>query len=655
MASSTFLSFRNVLFHNGSLHGIAGSTAVFDLNIEGDADLSSLPSVTSVLWEQYPLPFFQQVWLRRAVREQGDLDIGSWVAALVVALQWQAGEGVGPARVVSLIDGKFTIAAPWERRDVFNGALSMATRMLTLWLRKPVPSDEACARLLVELDEWLAKVRPGPMHSNAQRLVIAARARNVPVEVLVSDGIEFGWGQARRKIIDTTHVAGLMSVERLSMRSTLARAGFNTIEAFAAADVASALHVAQDRPFPMHVSAVAHTCTDWTLPLVRNAAELESKVTQLIGASRTQVLLQMVPQGQLYHFICVQGRLVLATTLVELKLPTPGHGWKETTQLVHPSTRMLVERQARVLALDVVMIAMQVRDITQPLDIYTSNPGTVSDCITLRHFPEYLFRISSIDLAWLIVSSLLDGKSGRLPLAAVAGSFGAATTSRMLVSIWIAAGKKPGLASPSALFVGSEQISQVALAPEQSARALFAQRDVEAVVFEVPEAGLSDNGNPCDHYDVAALLNFQAGAAAQRGPEVIARLLAIKGVPLEAAATAVVLNAEDDAVMSLVPRFPCRRRVLVSSSATEGSALKDHLGEGGEAVVLEQREGKAWIMLLHGRSRSPVVAVEELPSSAGGTIQSIVKQALFATALGIAHDLPNEVIRRGLIAFSPEA
>ncbi len=656
MAGSLYLSTRSILLHSGSLGGIPGKVATFELKVRHAGDLSCLAAVTDQLWRDYPLPLLHQVWFRRAVREEGQPDIASWMVALVVALQWQAGDPVGPGRVLSGTKDSYTLIVPWERRDVLDKAIMYAQRLLVLWLRRPAPSGEECARVLGELETWMFSCRPGRLHHGVSRLVIAARARNIPVELPLHDVVFLGSGSGRRQILDAQAAHTLPMLPPFAFRHCLKTAGFPIASYYLSQDAARAAELAREFGYPMHLSHAGIHVTDWTVPPVTNEASLMARAEELQKARKGEMVLQLVPAGSVHHVVCVDGHMLVATRMVVTRGPQQEQNifWAEVTDSVHPTTRHLIERCARVLREDVVLITLHVKDITQPVDTYSGNAGVISDCLPLRSFPSYLFRLSGIDLAWAIVAQLLEGRAYRTPIAAITGSFGAATTSQMLASIWMAAGKTPGLASPGALWVGATQISQEKLEPEASVKALFAQPDVEAVVFEVPEAGLGDNGNPCDHYDVAAFLNFLPGAAAKRGREIVSRLLLLRGAPLEVATTAVVLNAEDDNCMALVPRIVCRRHILVAPSNPEVASMKTHLAGGGEALLLEQREGKTWIVLAHGRSRSPVMAVAEIPAAGGGSLQSVVTQALFAAALGVAHDLPLETIRRGLIAFAPD-
>jgi hypothetical protein len=656
MVGSLYLSTRSIIFHSGSIGGIPGKVASFELKVQRAGDLSCLVAVTDELWREYPLPFLQQVWFRRAVREEGVPDIASWMVALVVALQWQAGDPVGPGRVLSGNKDSYTLLVPWERREVLDKAIMFAQRLLVLWLRRPAPSGEDCARALVELETWMFSCRPGRLHHGVSRLVIAARARNIPVELPSHDVVFLGSGSGRRQIPDAQAAYTSTMLPPFAFRLSLRTAGFPTAAFLLCENTERAAALAKEHGYPMHLSHAGIQVTDWTVPPVTNEASLLARAEELQKARKGEMVLQSVAAGSVHHFVCVDGRVLVATRMVASRGPQQAQSvfWAEVTESVHPTTRQLIERCARVLREDVVLIALHVKDITQPIDTYSGNPCVISDCLPLRSFPSYLFRLTGIDLAWAIVAQLLEGRPYRPPIAAITGSFGAATTSQMLASIWMAAGKTPGLASPGALWVGATQISQEKLDPEASVKALFAQPDVESVVFEVPEAGLGDNGNPCDHYDVAAFLNFQPGVAAKRGREVVTRLLLLRGAPLEVATTAVVLNAEDEHCMALVPRIICRRHILVAPTNPEVAPMKAHLAGGGEALLLEQREGKTWIMLAHGRSRSPVMAVAEIPAAGGGSLQSVVTQALFASALGVAHDLPLETIRRGLIAFAPD-
>jgi UDP-N-acetylmuramyl tripeptide synthase len=240
----------------------------------------------------------------------------------------------------------------------------------------------------------------------------------------------------------------------------------------------------------------------------------------------------------------------------------------------------------------------------------------------------------------------------RIPVAAITGTNGKTTVARMLHHIWLTAGVHAGVCTTEGLWLGLQTRSRTNLSGLPGAYKLLAHPRTEAAVLEMPRKGLIQFGHPCDHYDVAALLNVQDDHIGEMGVNTLQDMAELKASVLARARHAVVINADDPLCLAMQARARCRRRIWVTlQPALPG--LQRHLAQGGEAVIgmplgTAQRR---WIVLAHGPHRTPVMPLDEVPATAGGLLHFNVFNALAATALAWALGIEAQTVWSALSDF----
>ena len=251
-----------------------------------------------------------------------------------------------------------------------------------------------------------------------------------------------------------------------------------------------------------------------------------------------------------------------------------------------------------------------------------------------------------------LLTLLSDPRTLRIPVTAVTGTNGKTTVSHMLHHIWLTAGRQAGLCTTEGLWIGRQRVSHRNLSGYPGARRLLAHRGVEAAVLEMPRKGLIKFGHPGDHYDVAVLLNVQDDHIGEMGVDSLQDMAELKASVLARARHAVVINADDPLCLAMQARARCPRRIWVTQHPG-APALLQHLAQGGEAVIC-MRLGASqtpWIVLAHGSQRTPVMALAEIPATAGGLLHFNMFNALAAVALAWAHGIRMETIRAALAGF----
>ena len=342
----------------------------------------------------------------------------------------------------------------------------------------------------------------------------------------------------------------------------------------------------------------------------------------------------VVPQGQ---FVRLRRTANIST----------GGTANDVTAIIHPDNRALAERAARAVGLDIAGVDFLCPDIARS---WRDVGGAICEVNAQPGFRVHWLGDPKRDLNGEIVEWLFQGRPARIPTVAISGTNGKSTVARMLHHLWQMAGKVAGVCTTNGVWVGEERISDQNLSGCPGARLLLEDPMVEVAVIEMPRKGLITLGHPCDHYDVAALLNVQDDHIGVDGIESLAEMARLKAQVLARATKAVVVNAEDPLCLAMRARAGTPRHLLV---ARDGAvpALQAHLAEGGEAVFVQLYQAQRWIVLVRGSTTTPLLPLAEIPATMNGLLHFNESNALFAVALAWAQGLEPEVMRAGLASF----
>lgn len=322
---------------------------------------------------------------------------------------------------------------------------------------------------------------------------------------------------------------------------------------------------------------------------------------------------------------------------------------EDVTAMVHPDNRLLAERAARLVGLDIAGVDFLSSDISRSWREVGGAICEVNDYPGLR--PHWLAQPQR-DINGEIIDLAIGGRPTRIPTAAITGTNGKSTTALMLHHIWTTAGKVAGVCTTQAVRIGEEIVSTDNLSGFPGARIILNDPAVQAGVFEMPRKGLIYFGHPCDRYDVAALLNVQDDHIGVDGIETLEQMADLKAEVLQRAAQAVVANAEDPLCLAMLARAGTDRRILV---ARNPAAVAEHRASRGEAVFLDYRDDEPWIMLGAGHIETPLMPAAEIPATMSGLLQFNETNAMFAAALAWAQGIDTETIRRALGTFHNSA
>jgi len=255
------------------------------------------------------------------------------------------------------------------------------------------------------------------------------------------------------------------------------------------------------------------------------------------------------------------------------------------------------------------------------------------------------------DVAGPVIDMLFPPESpSRIPIAAVTGTNGKTTTSRMLAHILKMSGRTVGLTSTDGVYIDGNLSVPGDMTGPVSAHMILRDPSVDAAVMETARGGMLRSGLGFQSCNVAACLNVSADHLGLRGIDTLEQLAEVKRVPIEIATDAAVLNADDVNCLQMADYTDAEKLSYVTMNPSH-ALVKQHIQAGGQAFVLEQGMNGHLISIYDNETHTPLVWTHLIPATIEGRALHNVQNAMFAAALAYNMDVGLEDIRHGLRTF----
>ena len=320
----------------------------------------------------------------------------------------------------------------------------------------------------------------------------------------------------------------------------------------------------------------------------------------------------------------------------------------DVTDLVHPDVAARAVEAARAVGLDIAGVDVVATDISRPLEVQRGAIVEINAGPGLRMHLEPSFG-DPRPVGEAIVSMMLsEGKTGRIPIAAIAGVNGKTTTTRLIAHLLRQPGRTIGMACTDGLYLDQRRVSARDCSGPRSARAVLGNPLVHTAVLETARGGILREGLGFDHCDVAVVTNIGDGDhLSLRGIETLDELARVKRTVVEAVAPAgsAVLNAADPLVVAMAAH--CPGKVIYFARDADDAIVTAHRRTGGLSVFVR----KGAVILARGDSEETLIELERVPLTHGGRVGFQVENVLAAAAAAWALDTPLAAIRAGLESF----
>jgi cyanophycin synthetase len=326
----------------------------------------------------------------------------------------------------------------------------------------------------------------------------------------------------------------------------------------------------------------------------------------------------------------------------------------DRTNEIHPDNADIARRAALVVGLDVCGVDFVCPDISQ------SVRETGGGVIEVNAAPGLRMHIDPSegaprDVAKPIIEMLFPrGRSSRVPILAITGTNGKSTVARMTKHILRYTGCTVGLTSTSGVYVNDILVHEGDATGPRSARMVLRDPTVEVAVLETARGGILREGLAFDEADIGALLNVSPDHLGLKGIETLDDLANLKSLVIERVRRrgTCVLNADDPMVVKVSRR--ARGRIMwfsLCGGSEMSPMLLRHLDDGGRAVCREPGPDGGNIVLYDDGRREFIMKADDIPATLHGMAEFNVANALAATAMAIAHDVPILTIRAALTHF----
>ena len=322
----------------------------------------------------------------------------------------------------------------------------------------------------------------------------------------------------------------------------------------------------------------------------------------------------------------------------------------DLTDEVHPDNRAMAIRAVMAVGLDVGGVDFLTQNISQS---YKDIGGAI---VEVNAAPGFRMHVAPSegqprDVAGKVMDMLFPpGTPSRIPIAAITGTNGKTTTSRMLSHVLKIAGHHVGSTSTDGVYIDGHLSVKGDMTGPMAANIVLRDPTVDVAVMETARGGILRAGLGYNYANVSACLNIASDHLGLRGIDTLEQLAEIKRVVVEVAEDTAVLNADDPHCLKMADYTKAKKLCYVTMNP--GHALvKEHIKQGGTAVVLEQGINGDMITIYDTGSHIPLLWTHLIPATIEGKAVHNVQNAMFASAMAFAMDVELEQIRHGLRTF----
>lgn len=322
----------------------------------------------------------------------------------------------------------------------------------------------------------------------------------------------------------------------------------------------------------------------------------------------------------------------------------------DITDIMHPDNREMAIRAIKAIDLDIGGVDFLTKDITES---YRDAGGGICEVNAGPGFRMHVAPSEGTprDVAGPVIDMLFPpDRPSRIPIAAVTGTNGKTTTSRMLAHILKLSGRTVGLTSTDGVYIDGKLSVPGDMTGPVSAQMILRDPSVDAAVMETARGGMLRSGLGFQECNVVACLNVSSDHLGLRGIDTLEQLAEVKRVPVEIAKDAAILNADDPLCLQMADYTEAERLSYVTMNPSH-PLVKQHIRAGGQAFVLELGMNGHMITIYDNESHTPLLWTHLIPATIEGRAMHNVQNAMFAAALAYNMDISLEDIRHGLRTF----
>jgi cyanophycin synthetase len=324
----------------------------------------------------------------------------------------------------------------------------------------------------------------------------------------------------------------------------------------------------------------------------------------------------------------------------------------DKTDSIHYDNRIMAERAVQAIGLDVGGVDFISPDITRS---FKDVGGAIVEINAAPGFRMHLAPTEGTprDVAGPVIDMLFSsGTPCRIPIAAITGTNGKTTTTRMVAHILKLAGYNVGMTTTDGVYIDGVLTVRGDMTGPWSSQLVLRDPRVDAAVLETARGGIVRSGLGWRKCSVGAVLNVSADHLGMGGINTVDDLAEVKRIVVEVAQDFCVLNADDPRVAQMVEHS---RAEPIYVTMDRGSELvRRHIRERKRAVVLEEGLNGPMLVLYQGEEQIPLLWARQIPATVEGRAVHNIQNAMFAAAISSGMGVGVDDIREGLRTFTTD-
>ena len=324
----------------------------------------------------------------------------------------------------------------------------------------------------------------------------------------------------------------------------------------------------------------------------------------------------------------------------------------DRTDQIHYDNRIMAERAVQAIGLDVGGVDFMSPDISRS---YKDVGGAIVEINAAPGFRMHLSPTegSPRDVAGPVIDMLFpSGTPCRIPIAAITGTNGKTTTTRMVAHILRLAGYTVGMATTDGVYIDGALTVRGDMTGPWSSQLVLRDPRVDAAVLETARGGIVRSGLGWRKCSVGAVLNVSSDHLGLGGVLTLDDLAEVKRVVVEVAQDFCVLNADDPRVAAMAEHS---RAEPIYVTVDRGSELvRRHIRDRKRAVVLEEGLNGPRLVLYRGEEQIPLLWARQIPATVEGRAVHNIQNAMFAAAIASGMGVGVDDIREGLRTFTTD-
>ncbi|MEJ5056090.1 cyanophycin synthetase [Sphingobacterium sp. MYb382] len=324
---------------------------------------------------------------------------------------------------------------------------------------------------------------------------------------------------------------------------------------------------------------------------------------------------------------------------------------EDVTDIVPLKTKLLMERTARLVGLDICGIDVMSPDIQLPF-------LTSGACVLeINAAPGFRMHLSPShgkvqDVGEHVVSMLFPkDEPVRIPIVGITGTNGKTTTAFLLSHIASKANLLVGCSSTEGIFIDQQCVSYGDCSGPASAKSILCDPTIEYAVLECARGGILRAGLGFNHCDISIVTNLSEDHLGHQGIHTMEQLARVKQVLPEATREEgiTILNADDDYVYQM--RNSTNAQFALFSLSANNPRIISHMQNNGTVSYIDSGE----MILVQEGEVVKILPVAEIPITMDGKYDCMIQNSMAAVLAAVASGFSMNQILLGLRTFLPSS